>query len=73
MLQETELRYYDAETDAEPKCVIQLDNMILDTSNQVASKLGKPHSFILNIDARQVCCNNFRFFCATPIARPHDI
>ena len=53
-LQETELRYYDAETDSEPKCVIELKNMVLDTSAQAATKLGKPHSFVLKIDQRQV-------------------
>eukprot|EP01052_Picozoa_sp_SAG31_P008165 SAG31_NODE_405_length_16084_cov_3.913982_8_plen_118_part_00 len=54
VVQETELRYYNAETDAEPKCVIQLDDMVLDSSISVSSKLGKPHAFTLKIDARHV-------------------
>eukprot|EP01050_Picozoa_sp_SAG11_P009732 SAG11_NODE_936_length_6480_cov_18.654600_4_plen_162_part_00 len=41
----TELRYFEAETDVEPKCVIELTGLSLDSS--AASRIGRPLTFEL--------------------------
>lgn len=54
VLQETELRYYDAETDTEPKCVINLHSFSLDASAEAATKIGRQHSFFLRVNSELI-------------------
>jgi hypothetical protein len=54
VLQETELRYYDKETDTDAKVVLSLQSLRLDTAPEVSAKTGKPHSFTLAINAENI-------------------